>query len=56
MKTILLFREIYVEAFKDLGNYLVRNYFRVFAWFSFVMLLVALYAFFFRVYTGFAFD
>jgi len=56
MKTVLLIREIYSEAFKNLGNFLVRNYFKAFAWFSFVMLVVVLYAFVFRVYTGFAFD
>lgn len=56
MKTILLFKEIYADAFKNLGNYVVRNYFRAFAWFSFIMFLVVLYAFVFRVYTGFAFD
>lgn len=56
MKTFLLLREIYLEAFKSFGNYLVRNYFKAFAWFSFMLLIVVLYAFVFRVYTGFAFD
>ncbi|WP_425234609.1 DUF6747 family protein [Ulvibacterium sp.] len=56
MKTFLLLREIYLEAFKSFGNYLVRNYFKAFAWFSFMLLVVVLYAFVFRVYTGFAFD
>lgn len=56
MKTILLVKEIYLEAFKNLGSFIVRNYFRAFAWFSFAMFLVVLYAFVFRVYTGFPFD
>lgn len=56
MKTVLLLKEIYLEAFKNLGNLIVRNYFRAFAWFSFVMFLVVLYAFLFRLWTGFAFD
>jgi hypothetical protein len=56
MKTILLFKEIYSVAFKNIGNYLARNYFKAFAWFSFVMLVVVLYAFVYRVYTGFPFD
>lgn len=56
MKTVLLFKEIYLEAFKNLGNLIVRNYFRVFFWFSFAMFLVVLYAFIFRVVTGFPFD
>lgn len=56
MKTILLLKEIYAEGFRDIGNYLIRNYFKVFAWFSLAMLAVVIYAFFFRVFTGFAFD
>ncbi len=56
MKTILLVKEIYIEGFKNLGSFIVRNYFRAFAWFSFAMFLVVLYAFIFRVYTGFPFD
>jgi hypothetical protein len=56
MKTLKIIREIYRNAFRNLGNYLVQNYFRVFAWFSFTLLLVVLYAFIFRLSTGFAFD
>ncbi|WP_198944427.1 DUF6747 family protein [Robiginitalea sediminis] len=56
MKTLLLVKEIYLDAFKNLGNLIVRNYFRAFAWFSFAMFLVVLYAFVFRISTGFPFD
>ena len=56
MKTLLLVKEIYLDAFKNLGSFLVRNYFRAFAWFSFAMFMVVLYAFVFRLYTGFPFD
>jgi len=56
MKTVLLVREIYLEGFRNLGNFIVRKYFKAFAWFSFIMLFVALYAFVFRVLTGFPFD
>ncbi len=56
MKTVLLLKDLYLQAFRDLGNYLVRNFFRVFAWFSFAMFVVVLYAFVFRLATGFAFD
>jgi len=56
MKTVLLLKEIYANGFRDLGSYLVKNYFKAFAWFSFVMLVVVIYAFFYRVFTGFAFD
>ena len=56
MRTILLVKEIYFEAFRNLSNLVIRNYFRFFAWFSFAMFAVVLYAFVFRVATGFVFD
>ena len=56
MKTILLVQEIYADGFKNLGSFLVKRYFKLFAWFSFVMFTVVLYAFIYRVATGFAFD
>lgn len=56
MKTTLLIKEIYLEAFRDLGHYLIKNYLKVFAWFSFALFFIALYALLFRVTTGFAFD
>ncbi|WP_317125758.1 DUF6747 family protein [Ulvibacterium marinum] len=56
MKNILLIREIYLEAFKNLGHYLVKSYFKAFSWFCFASFLIVLYAFLFRVSTGFAFD
>ena len=56
MKTILLLKEIYSEGFKDLGNFIAERYFKFFAWFSFIMFAVVLYAFVFRVTTGFPFD
>ena len=56
MKTVLLIKEIYLEGFRNLGNFIIQRYFKVFAWFSFIMFMVVLYAFIFRVSTGFAFD
>ena len=56
MKTALLLKEIYSEGFKDLGNYIAKRYFRIFAWFSFIMFAVVLYAFIYRIATGFPFD
>ncbi len=56
MKTLLLIREIYKDGFRNLGHLILRRYFRLFAWFSFLMFAVVLYAFIFRIYTGFAFD
>ena len=56
MKTILLFKEIYLEGFRNLGSLIIRNYFKFFTWFSFVLFVVVLYAFVYRLSTGFAFD
>ena len=56
MNTLLHIKEIYINAFRHISNYVVRNFFKVFAWFAFAMLLIVLYAFVFRVYTGFPFD
>lgn len=56
MKTLLLVKEIYYEGFRNLGNIIVRNYLKVFCWFSAILFAVVLYAFIFRVSTGFAFD
>jgi len=56
MKTLLLVKEIYSDGFKNLGNILIKNYFKAFTWFSLILLAVVLYAFIFRVSTGFAFD
>lgn len=56
MNYLLLIKEIYHEAFKNLGNTLVRNYFKIFTWFCFISFIIVLYAFLFRVATGFAFD
>jgi len=56
MKTVLLIKEIYTDGFRNLGNFIVKEYFKVFAWFCFAMYVVVLYAFLFRLVTGFAFD
>ncbi len=56
MNTLLLIKEIYSNGFRNLGHFLVKRYFKIFAWFSFVMFLVVLYAFLYRLYTGFPFD
>ncbi|WP_337251630.1 DUF6747 family protein [Maribacter halichondriae] len=56
MKNVLLIREIYLEAFKDLGTKFVKSYFKAFTWFCFASYLVLIYAFVFRVSTGFAFE
>jgi len=56
MKTVLLLKEIYIQGFKNIGGLIVKRYFKFFTWFSFAMFAVVLYAFLFRVFTGFAFD
>ena len=49
-------KEIYLEGFRELGNYLVKYYFKAFAWFTLVMFVIVFYAFMFRLFTGFPFD
>ena len=56
MKTAVMIKEIYAEAFKNLGHYLVKHTLKMFAWVSFILFFVALYALIFRMSTGFAFD
>lgn len=56
MKTVLLIGKIYTDGFKNIGNLIVQNYFKAFAWFSFIMFAIVLYSFTYRVVTGFAFD
>lgn len=56
MKNVLLIKEIYIEAFKNLGHALVTSYFKAFSWFCIASYIIMLYAFVFRVSTGFAFE
>lgn len=56
MKHLLLLRTLYLEAFKQLGHFLVRYYFKAFFWFCFSIFIIVLYALIYRIATGFAFD
>lgn len=56
MKTVLLLKNIYLDGFRNIGNYIVRNYFKMFTWFTVAMLAIVSYAFVFRLITGFPFD
>lgn len=56
MTKILLIKEIYLEAFRNLGHIIITRYFKFFTWFSLAMFAVVVYAFVFRVFTGFPFD
>ncbi len=53
MSTFLLLKEIYLEGFRNLGNFMIKKYFKIFAWFAFAMFAVVLYAFVYRISTGF---
>lgn len=55
MKTVQIIADIYTDGFKNIGNLVVKHYFKAFAWFSFFLFAVVLYAFVYRVATGFAF-
>ncbi len=56
MRTALLLEDIHLRAFKNLGNLIVRSYFRVFAWFSFAIFFIVLYSLVLRVFIGYQFD
>ena len=56
MKTMVLIKEIYLEGFRNLGHFLLKHYLKAFAWFSFALFFIVLYAFIFRILTGYAFD
>ena len=56
MKTLRIVKEIYNDGFTNLGNHIVKSYLKIFAWFGFSMYAVVMYAFIFRVSTGFAFE
>jgi hypothetical protein len=55
MRKFLLLQEIYLEAFRDWTQRLLNKYFKLFSVFCFFLLIVVLYAFVFRLSTGFAF-
>lgn len=56
MKYLLQLKELYLEAFEQLGHFLIKYYFKAFFWFCFAVFIIVLYAFIYRVLTGFAFD
>ncbi len=55
MSKLLLVKEIYVEAFKDWTLRVLQKYFKVYSWLCFILLGMVIYAFIYRVTTGFAF-
>jgi len=55
MRTTLLIKEIYLEGFRNLGSFFIKNYMKIFSWFSFTLIFIGLYALLFRMFTGFTF-
>lgn len=55
MRVVLLVRELYFEGFKNLGSYVVKHSLKTLTWFTFAMFMIVLYAFLYRIFTGFAF-
>lgn len=56
MNTLQHIKTLYLEAFRAIGSFLLRNAYKVLFWFCFGCYLIALYGFIYRVLTGFAFD
>lgn len=55
MNSLLLIKEIYLEGFKNLGHFIVKNFFKGYAWACFILTALAIYALIYRMSTGFAF-
>jgi hypothetical protein len=55
MTTVLLLKDLYAKAFKNISNFLVKYYFKVLFWLCVATISIVLYAFVFRLSTGFAF-
>ncbi|WP_353889217.1 DUF6747 family protein [uncultured Zobellia sp.] len=55
MRKLSLFKEIYVEAFRDLTFRMLTKYFKAYSWFCFTLLALVYTHLFYRVSTGFVF-
>lgn len=55
MEKIILIRSIYTEAFRNWKYLLVKNYFKVVSVICFALIAITIYAFIFRLSTGYAF-
>jgi len=55
MKKLLLVREIYVEAFRNWTYRVLKKYFKLFSWLWLGLFALTVYAFVYRLSTGFAF-
>jgi len=55
MEKILLVKSIYMEAFRNWKHIIIKNYFKLFSIICFALIVITIYAFIFRLSTGFAF-
>lgn len=56
MKNVMLIRNLYSEAFQNISNYVAKSYLKTLSWLFIASYAIVLFAFIFRVSTGFAFD
>lgn len=56
MTTFLLLKDLYLTSFEELQSKPLANLFKAMSVVCFVLLLVVMYAFLYRVLTGFAFE
>jgi len=55
MDKVLLIKSIYIEAFRNWKYIILKNYFKLFSIVCFALIVITIYAFIFRLSTGFAF-
>ncbi|WP_369798309.1 DUF6747 family protein [Cellulophaga sp. Hel_I_12] len=55
MATLLHFKHVYLEAFEDCKPAFVVVLLKIYSLFSVIMISMAFYAFFYRVFSGFKF-
>lgn len=56
MTKAILVKKVYLEAFQNLGHQLVKHGFKIYFWSCAALYAVVLYAFWYRVFTGFNWD
>ncbi|GGD54833.1 DUF6747 family protein [Muriicola marianensis] len=56
MKSVMLMKELYLEAFKNIGSQFAKSYLKVLSWLFMASYIIVVFAFIFRASTGFAFD
>lgn len=56
MDTVLLIKKVYFEGFRNLGNIIIKHGFKVYFWACVALYAIVLYAFSYRIFTGFAWD